>query len=277
DPSGEPPEGSGPEEEELPSSGGQSGTEAAEVASLSPEAAAAAAVNADLAPLGAGLIPALTKAATEEGAALYGVAKPYIGPRPAIVTRKGWGADETLREKQFAYTSTVKAAFVHHTATGNRYTCNQAPSVLRSIYRYHVVSNGWRDFGYNFAVDKCGNIYEGRAGGVAKAVLGAHTRGFNSNSMGIAVLGTYSATTPPPAAVTAVARLTAWKLGLYGVNPKTTTYLTSGGGNKFTKGTQARLQVISGHRDGFSTDCPGARLYDQLGEARSASAKLQGR
>ena len=54
------------------------------------------------------------------------------------------------------------------------------------------MSSGWRDFGYNFAVDKCGNIYEGRAGGVAKPVLGAHTLGFNTDSMGIAVLGTYS-------------------------------------------------------------------------------------
>ncbi|MGW2561464.1 peptidoglycan recognition protein family protein [Streptomyces sp. NPDC001514] len=272
EPAGEP---SG--EEELPASGAQSGTENAEVAALSPEAAAASAVNAELAPLGAGVIPALTKAETEAEAALYGVAKPYIGPRPPIITRKGWGADEKLRERQFVYTNGVKAAFVHHTATGNRYTCRQAPSVLRSIYRYHVLSSGWRDFGYNFAVDKCGNIYEGRAGGVAKAVLGAHTRGFNSNSMGIAVIGTYSATTPPEAAVTAVARLTAWKLGLYGVNPNTTTYLTSAGGNKFKKGTKARLNVISGHRDGFETDCPGGRLYSKLGLARSASAKYQGR
>ncbi|MFD7442442.1 peptidoglycan recognition protein [Streptomyces sp. NPDC059909] len=264
-------------EEELPAAGAQSGIDNAQAAALSPEAAAASAVNAELAPLGAGVIPALTKAQTEAEARMYGVAKPYVGPRPRIITRKGWGADENLREKQFVYTNGVKAAFVHHTATGNRYTCQQAPSVLRSIYRYHVQSSGWRDFGYNFAVDKCGNIYEGRAGGVAKAVLGAHTRGFNSNSMGIAVIGTYSATTPPAVAVTAVARLTAWKLGLYGVDPTTTTYLTSAGGNKFTKGTKARLNVISGHRDGFATDCPGSLLYSKLGVARSASAKYQGR
>lgn len=80
-------------------------------------------------------------------------------------------------------------------------------------------SNGWRDIGYNFAVDKCGNIYEGRAGGVTKAVMGAHTLGFNTNSMGIAVLGTFSKSNPPAAAVTAIAKLTAWKLGLFGANP----------------------------------------------------------
>ncbi|MEO3976414.1 peptidoglycan recognition protein [Streptomyces sp. CAU 1734] len=204
-------------------------------------------------------------------------AKPYIGPRPKIVTRKGWGASESLREKGFVYSTTVKAAFVHHSATGNSYTCKQAPSVLRSIYRYHVVSSGWRDIGYNFAVDKCGNVYEGRAGGVTKAVRGAHTLGFNTNTMGIAVLGTYSTTKPPAAAVTAVAKLTAWKLGLFKRNPKGKVTLTSGGSGKYAKGRKVSFQVISGHRDGFLTDCPGTRLYNTLGSTRTASAKLQGR
>ncbi|MFI7501085.1 N-acetylmuramoyl-L-alanine amidase [Streptomyces sp. NPDC049687] len=204
-------------------------------------------------------------------------AKPYIGPRPAIVTRRGWGADESLRETGFRYTSTVKAAFVHHTATGNNYKCSQAPSVIRGIYRYHVRSMGWRDIGYNFLVDKCGTIYEGRAGGVTKAVMGAHTLGFNSNSMGIAVLGTFSSAKPNSATVTAIARLTAWKLGLFGANPKGKTYLKSGGGNLYPRGKNVRLNVISGHRDGFATECPGKQLYGKLGSARSTAAHYQGR
>ncbi|MFE3404970.1 peptidoglycan recognition protein family protein [Streptomyces anulatus] len=245
---------------------------------LTAESAATSAVNADLAPLGAAVIPALTKAETEEEAAIVAAgAKPYIGPRPKIITRKGWGADEKLRERNFAYTKSVKAAFVHHSATGNNYTCKQAPSVLRSIYRYHVKSSGWRDFGYNFAVDKCGNIYEGRAGGVAKAVLGAHTLGFNTNTMGVAVLGTYSSTNPPAAAVTAVSKLTAWKLGLFGANPKGKVTLVSGGSGKYAKGKKVKMNVISGHRNAFATECPGARLYKKLGKARTSSAKLQGR
>lgn len=244
---------------------------------LTAEDAAASAVNADLAPLGATEVPALTKAETEEETFVLGGGKPLIGPRPRIVTRKGWGANEQLRERNFVYTKSVKAAFVHHSATGNNYTCSQADSVLRSIYRYHVKSSGWRDFGYNFAVDKCGNIYEGRAGGVAKPVLGAHTLGFNSNSTGIAVLGSYSKSDPPAAVVNAVARLTAWKLGLYGADPRAKTTLKSGGGNRFKKGTIVKLNVISGHRDGYVTDCPGGRLYSKLGETRDASARLQGR
>ncbi|WP_405992894.1 peptidoglycan recognition protein [Streptomyces sp. NBC_00986] len=223
-------------------------------------------------------LPALSRQATERELVAQGAkAQPYIGPRPRIVTRHGWGADEKLREKGFVYTKKVKAAFVHHTATGNNYRCSQAPSVIRGIYRYHVKSSGWRDIGYNFLVDKCGTIYEGRAGGVAKAVMGAHTLGFNTDSMGIAVLGTFGSAKPSSAAVTAIARLTAWKLGLYGVNPRGKTYLKSGGGNLYRKGKNVRLNVISGHRDGFATECPGRQLYGKLGSARSTSARYQGR
>src|SRR5207302_9078077 len=106
-----------------------------------------------------------------------------------------------------------RAAFAPHTASGNGYGCSQAASAIRGIHRYHVKSMGCRDIGYNFLVDKCGDIHEGRAGGVAKPVLGAHTLGFNTNSMGIAVLGSFGTAKPPTAALNAIARLTAWKLG----------------------------------------------------------------
>ncbi|MFC4886485.1 peptidoglycan recognition protein family protein [Streptomyces beijiangensis] len=274
---GDEPAGGGPAAD----AGGTAGSRAgdARAMSLTAESAASSAVNSELAPLGATVIPALGKKGSEaEAQALSGgVARPYVGPRPRIITRKGWGADEKLRERDFGYTKTVKAAFVHHSASGNGYTCAQAPSVLRSIYRYHVKSSGWRDIGYNFAVDKCGNIYEGRAGGVAKPVMGAHTLGFNTNSMGVAVLGTFTDSPPPAAAVNAVARLTAWKLGLFGANPAGKTSLVSGGGNLYKKGSKVTLNVISGHRDGFATECPGGRLYKKLGSARHSSARYQGR
>ncbi len=253
------------------------------VPAMSMAAAESSAANVPHASLGANEITALDKADSTADAVfasdgeLTAAAAPYIGPRPRIVTRKGWGANEGLREPGFVYTSTVKAAFVHHTASGNNYACKDAPAVLRSLYRYHVVSNGWRDLGYNFAVDKCGTVYEGRAGGVSKAVLGAHTMGFNTNSMGVAVLGTFTSAAPPAAVVDSVARLTAWKLGLFGRDPRAKTTLTSGGGNRYPKGRNVSMNVISGHRDGFATQCPGTKLYGKLPTTRTASAKLQGR
>ncbi|WP_326689969.1 MULTISPECIES: N-acetylmuramoyl-L-alanine amidase [unclassified Streptomyces] len=223
---------------------------------------------------GGAALPALTREATRTEYRLK--ARPYIGPRPRIVTRKGWGANERLRESKLGYTKSVKVAFVHHTAMSNDYTCSQSPSIIRAMYRYHVKSSKWRDIGYNFLVDKCGTVYEGRAGGVAKPVMGAHTYGFNTNSTGIAVLGSFERRRPPAAAIDAVSRLTAWKLGLFGRDPKGKVWMTSGGG-KYKKGKKVRLRTISGHRDGFTTACPGARLYGKLGATRASAARMQGR
>jgi hypothetical protein len=95
--------------------------------------------------------------------------------------------------------------------------------------------------------------------------------------MGIAVLGTYSKEQPSEAALRAISQLTAWKLGLFGRNPEGSVTLISGGSNKYRKGVKVRFKVISGHRDGFRTECPGDQLYDDLGAARQSAADLQGR
>ncbi|MHB6907687.1 peptidoglycan recognition protein family protein [Streptomyces sp. DB-54] len=243
-------------------------------------ATASSAANAPLAPLGATEIPAADQATAQADVTAAGgqaTGPVHIGARPRIVTRAGWGADESLREARFVYTHAVRAAFVHHSATGNNYTCAEAPSVIRGLYRYHVESSHWRDIGYNFLIDKCGTVYEGRAGGVAKPVLGAHTLGFNNDSTGIALLGSFGRTAPPRPAVEALGRLTAWKLGLQGADPRGRTAMTSTGGNLYRKGRVVRQHVISGHRDGFKTECPGTLLYADLPAIRQVAAHLQGR
>ncbi|GAB2874700.1 peptidoglycan recognition protein family protein [Streptomyces mayteni] len=200
----------------------------------------------------------------------------HTAPRPSIVSRAGWGADESLREDEFLYTDTVKTLFVHHTAGGNDYACSDSPALIRGIYRYHVESQGWRDIGYNFLVDRCGTIYEGRAGGVAEPVQGAHTLGFNHNSSGVALLGSHSDTAPSSQARDALARLTAWKLGLHDGDPTGTSNRESTGG-KWPAGTIVELDNVSGHRDAYATDCPGDQLYDQLPTLRTTAAEFQGR
>ncbi|MFF4604644.1 peptidoglycan recognition protein [Streptomyces sp. NPDC001339] len=249
-------------------------------APLGPEATAASAANSKFAPLGATEIPAADRAAAQADLSAVGGTHPdrtAVGPRPRIITRAGWGADEKLREKSFLYNKTVRAAFVHHSGSGNNYTCAQAPSLIRAMYRFHVKSNHWRDIGYNFLVDKCGTVYEGRAGGVAKPVMGAHTLGFNDASTGIAVLGTFTDSEPPKPAIDAISRLTSWKLGLYGVDPRAKIQLLSSGSNRYPKGAKVQMNTLSGHRDGFTTDCPGAHLYSKLAAARQTAAQLQGR
>jgi hypothetical protein len=202
--------------------------------------------------------------------------------QPTIYTRAQWGADERLRTsvcpKGPDYSSTIKMGFVHHTDGTNAYTASQVPSIIRSIYAYHVQSNGWCDVGYNFLVDRFGRIWEGRYGGIDKAVIGAHTGGFNTNSFGTSLIGTFSSTTPPAAMLTALERLYAWKLGMYFRDPTGRTTMVAGSfsGSRYAKGTTVTFNVISGHRDADTTTCPGSAAYAKLGAIRSGVRSLIG-
>jgi hypothetical protein len=189
--------------------------------------------------------------------------------QPAIVPRSGWNAEQ-CKPRTTPDTGQVKVAFVHHTVTLNDYTAEESPAIVLGICRYHRNSNGWNDIGYNFLVDKYGTIFEGRAGGVDRPVVGAQAEGWNSQSTGIANLGDYSSVPQSSAALNAMARLIRWKLPLEGAPTSGTVRVTSAGGstNRFPAGTTTTLNRISGHRDGNSTECPGGALYAQLPELR---------
>lgn len=224
-----------------------------------------------------------TPTPTPTATATTPTAPPSTVPEPTIVSRAGWGADESLSPDPSEYNADVKAVFVHHTAGSNDYACADSASVVRGIYAYHTQTEKWNDIGYNFLVDKCGTIFEGRKGGVDLPVLGAHTYGWNRESTGIAVLGDYNAAGASAAALTSVARIAAWKLGQYGVAPDSTVQLKAGAtqknlaGTSFTAGSLYTFNRISGHRDGYATECPGTSLYGQLPTIRAwASGPVQG-
>ncbi len=185
-------------------------------------------------------------------------------PMPVIHTRAEWGANESLRRANPLYASAVHMVFVHHTATTNDYTEAQVPSILRSIYAYHVQANGWNDIGYNYLVDRFGQIWEGRYGGITRNVIGAQTLGFNTGSVGIAYIGDGQSTPLTDAARAALVSLIAWRLDLAHVDPRSTTQMVSGGNPKYAAGTQVTLRAVSGHRDGTLTDCPGDTIYAEL-------------
>ena len=121
---------------------------------------------------------------------------PAATATPPVVPRLSWGADESIRRGPPTFAPALRFAVVHHTAGANDYSRSEAAAVVRAIQLYHVQGNGWNDIGYNFLVDRFGTIYEGRYGGVDRNVVGAHALGFNSGSVGIAVLGTYGSTSP---------------------------------------------------------------------------------
>ncbi len=198
--------------------------------------------------------------------------------QPGIRSRAAWGADETLRKSSASYASTIKAAVVHHTADPGSYTQAQVPAVIRGMYRYHTVTLGWADLGYNFVVDRFGGIWEGRAGGITRPVVGAHAGGFNTDTFGVSMMGDYSNTTPSAACLESVAQVIAWKLSLHGVDPKGSAHLTSAGGGtaRYKAGTSVTLRTINAHRDVGYTACPGNAGFAKMDSIRTRVAQITG-
>ena len=210
-----------------------------------------------------GAITALIIGATFIGSSLseQRAADALIPNQPAIISRAAWGADESLRLASCPDgPSYVKPEFVviHHTATSNSETPSQSAATVRSIYTYYVLARGFCDQGYNFLIDRYGQIFEGRFGGVNRGVIGAHAAEFNSGSVGIALIGDFSNAAPPPAMQDALNRLLLWKMTVNNIDPNIPVA---------TRG--AIIDPIIGHRDagaisGDGTACPGNAGYALL-------------
>ncbi|MDF9715645.1 VCBS repeat-containing protein [Nocardioides sp. ChNu-153] len=185
-------------------------------------------------------------------------------PQPAIYSRAQWGADESMRDSAPRYAA-VRGAVIHHTVNANDYTAAQVPGIIRGIYAYHTKSQGWADVGYNFLVDKFGRLWEGRYGGITKAVRGAHISAYNDYAFGISAIGNYETAQPSAAMVQAIANLLAWKLAIHGVDAASTNQ--SFGGDRFP--------AIIGHRDGGQTACPGKYLYAKIPGIRTEAKRIQ--
>ncbi|WP_326578312.1 FG-GAP-like repeat-containing protein [Streptomyces sp. NBC_00481] len=194
--------------------------------------------------------------------------------RPPIISRARWGADESTVTGTAEYIDRISAVFVHDTGGTNSYSCAESPALIRALMAHDVRTAGRGDLGYNFVVDKCGRIYEGRAGGADLSVRGEHTPGFDGDSTGVAVLGDFdSGGGPGRAAVESVARLAAWKLGQYAGDPTGKVTLTAAEDTGvYAQGESAELDVISGGGDAAATTSPGANLYAELPEVRRYAA-----
>ena len=183
---------------------------------------------------------------------------------PAVVSRADWHANEEIVRAAPRFAPAVRLAIVHHTATSNSYTPAQAAAIVRGIEVYHVKGNGWDDIGYNFLVDRFGTVYEGRAGGIARNVIGAHAEGFNSGTVGVALIGNFTNARPPKAMQAALVDLLAWRLDVAHIDPLSRVVYLSGGNAKFRAGRSVTLRAISGHRDTGPSECPGSAAYALL-------------
>ncbi|MFH0852806.1 MAG: N-acetylmuramoyl-L-alanine amidase [bacterium] len=198
-----------------------------------------------------------------------------------VVDREDWGADESLRfdseGEELWLSEYVKPQvfIIHHTAGSNgEPSLDQAKAVIRGIYYYHAVIRGWGDIGYNYLIDTAGNIFEGRSGG--DGVVGAHTYrgaecpskgeeiGYNSGSIGVALLGNYeNDDTLSSQSTAALSHLIAVKGRALGIEPDGESYFHD-----------RTITNVFGHIDVDCTVCPGVDLHDELADIRtSASAE----
>lgn len=183
---------------------------------------------------------------------------------PRIYTRADWGADESVRTWRPTL-GEVTGVVVHHSAGANGYSQSAVPGIIRGIYQYHAVTRGWGDIGYNVIVDRFGRAWEGRYGGVANAIIGAHASGVNGTMFGISVLGNYDQVAVPDVAFQTVARVTAWKFANHGIS-------TAGSAKGINN---AAIPRVVGHRDVGSTACPGRYFYPRMGELKNLITSYQ--
>ena len=196
------------------------------------------------------------------------------GQPPNIISRNQWGAGNSMRCGGPSYGHGIRAAVVHHTATGNDYAPEDSAAIVRSIYAYHTMTLGWCDIAYNALVDRYGQVFEGRGGGITKDVLGSHTGGFNRDVWGVSMIGDFEEDPPPDVTVKTLGRLLGWRMSLDRVNPLATVQLKSAGGQYTVvpSGSSVTLPEIFAHRDVGNTECPGRAGYEALDEIRAIAA-----
>ncbi|KAL6116369.1 pglyrp1 [Pungitius sinensis] len=158
-----------------------------------------------------------------------------------IVSRQQWGA--AAPKKKETLKGSAQRVVIHHTALPACKDQKECMKRLVSIQRTHMTERGFDDIGYNFLVGGDGAVYEGRGWGV----VGAHAKGNNHDSLGIAFMGNFKEDTPSPEAMSSVKRL-----------------LESGA----RRGLLRPQFTVLGHRDLGQTECPGAKLYAALPELR---------
>ena len=195
------------------------------------------------------------------------------GSMPNVISRRAWGANRDrggCKPRKDASYGKVKAASVHHTVSAVNYSESEAKGMVLGICRFHRNSNGWNDIGYNALVDRFGNIYEGRGGGLSRAVIGAHAQGVNAQTTGVAMLGTHTSTPISDRAKKGLVKWLSWKLPEHGLDGTGKARMKSAGGesSRYPQGTRFRTLRIIGHRVTNFTECPGDALADQLSNIR---------
>lgn len=199
-------------------------------------------------------------------------------PEPKFVTRGQWGAKKRkggCEPKDKPDFGKVKAGVIHHTVSTNTYSRSQAADVVLGICRFHRFGNGWDDIGYNALVDRFGTLYQGRAGGMSRAVIGAQAEGVNTYTTGIASIGDHTSARPSKKTKRGIVRYLAWKFDVHGLEATGRTRIKSTGGasQRTPKGKRVKTPMIFSHNFTNFTGCAGTHLIKQIPKIRRTVQK----
>ena len=84
----------------------------------------------------------------------------------------------------------IDSLIIHCTATRPQWMKASATTTkVATVRRWHVQGNGWSDIGYHYLIDRDGYALAGRP----LKRIGAHCRGENRTSIGVALFGGHGA------------------------------------------------------------------------------------
>lgn len=172
---------------------------------------------------------------SEAASPLSADTRPLLSMNLGIVPREAWGA-RTPGHCRAA--QTPNRVVVHHVGGDVSDSLNWLQNYQRELRD----NRGWCDLMYHFGVDEDGRIYEM----VATGIRGAHATDGNLNSVGIVLMGDYTARLPSDAQIAALQKLLVALHQVYGI--------------------ALNRDAIVGHRQVGQTACPGNTAYPHLDE-----------
>lgn len=183
-------------------------------------------------------------------------------PKPYVVSRDAWCTDPGCNYSDGLSYYPVSHLILHHTVTSG----DNPIAVLQAIWKFHAITRGWGDIGYNYLVDTNGVLYEGHLGG--DNVVGTHSGGANRGSMALSLIGDFTNVVPPAPMQESVIELFAWKADQMDIDVYDSSYLPE---------MEWGLPNLMGHRDAYGTTaCPGDSAHPLLPAIRDEVARRIG-
>ncbi|XP_041970834.1 peptidoglycan recognition protein-like [Aricia agestis] len=156
---------------------------------------------------------------------------------PVIVSKDEW---DGLTPSHVEYLKRpVDLVIIQHTVTGTCNTDDACERIARSIQTYQMDQLNYWDLGMNFLIGGNGKVYEGSGW----LHVGAHTYGYNRDSIGISFIGNFNDDTPTVKMLEAAQNLLQCGVDGGHLSPK---------------------YRLVGHKQLIATESPGQKLYREI-------------